>query len=253
VTCIAILQARMGSARLPGKVLADLAGKPMLVRILERLKRCHQIDRIVVATTLLSEDDRISDCAASHGVGVFRGVVDDVVGRVCAAVRTFRGADFVLHATGDNPLIEPEMADQLILAAKESGDDFTFMTGIPVGSGVDIYNAGTLLQIEQESSSPTHREHLNSWLFDHISCFKICATAAPKRWMAPEVRLTVDYSEDMLLISELYARLGKNDNIFGLEAVLETLRSHPSLLQINSHIGQQYLSTEASEMRRGTT
>jgi spore coat polysaccharide biosynthesis protein SpsF len=242
----------MGSARLPGKVLADLAGKPMLVRILERLKRCHQIDRIVVATTHLPEDDHISDCALNHGVGVFRGAVDDVVSRVYAAVQASGWVDFVLHATGDNPLIEPEMADQLTLAAKKSSYDFTFMTGIPIGSGVDIYRAGALLRIERDSSLPTHREHLNSWLFDNKNLFNICATAAPKRWMAPEVRLTVDYPEDMRLVSELYARLGKNENIFGLETVLDTLRSDPELLRINSHIGQQYVSTEASKMRRGT-
>ena len=251
MTCIAILQARMGSSRLPGKVLVDLAGKPMLVRILDRLKRCQLIDRIVVTTTIFQEDDSIADCAADHGAGVFRGAVDDVVGRVCAAVHASGGADFVVHATGDNPLIDSELVDQLIEAAQENMADFTFMTGIPIGSGVDVYRRETLERIDQESLSQTHREHLNSWLFDHRSLFNICAVAAPERWMAPEVRLTVDCPEDLCLIRQLYSHFEGNENVFRLEAVLGTFRAEPLLALINSHISQQYVSAEASKMRRG--
>lgn len=249
MTCAALLQARMGSSRLPGKVLADLAGKPVLLRIVERLKQCRHVDRIVVATTALPEDDPIAEAAESFGVVCFRGAVDDVVGRICAAVHATGDADWILHATGDNPLIDPELAEQLLTAAQTQQADFTFMTGIPVGSGVDIYRSELLERINREATAQVYREHLNAWLFDNKKLFRLCAISAPERWSGSAVRLTVDYQEDLQLVRELYRQLENGDVPFGLAPVLELLRSNPELTKINGHIVQQYVSPQAATLR----
>ena len=251
MTCVAVLQARMGSLRLPRKVLADIDGKPMLLRILERLKRCREVDRIAVATTGLPEDAEIAAAAEAAGVSVFRGAVDDLVDRVRQAALASGGADLVLHCTGDNPIIDPELADRLVLAARAEAADFTFMTGIPIGCGVDLYRMETLERIDREANSAACREHLNAWVFDHPEQFRIAAVPAPQHWHDPLVRLTVDHPEDLSLVRELYVRLGRAEEAFSLESVLALLRSEPELLRLNAHIEQQYVSCNAQTMRRG--
>lgn len=253
MTCVAVLQARMGSQRLPGKVLADLQGKPMLARIIERLKSCREVDRIVVAATTLPDDAEIAAVAAAEGACVYRGAVDDLVDRVRQAVLSSGGGDLVLHCTGDNPLVEPELADMLILSAKRSGADFTFMPGVPVGSGSDVYRMETLDRIDREAASAAAREHLNAWVFDHRDHFRVEAVAVPQKWQAPALRLTVDHPEDLSLVREIHTRLGEGGKNFNLADVVELMRLNPALAGMNAHIGQQYVSANAAAMRQGTT
>ncbi len=245
---ICILQARIGSQRLPGKVVADICGQPMLVHIINRLKKTKTIDEIIVATTIKPEDDIIVNTVKRHGIPVFRGDVDDVLGRIARVVEKWR-PETVVHATGDNPLVSPDVIDVLVQHCMNGNYDFTFMPGLPLGVGADVYRSNTILLLDQRATSVHHREHINAYVFDNSADFKIGRFTPPPAMQKPQLRLTVDTPEDLHLIKEIYKRLYKEGALVDINDVLTLYEDEPKLFSINADIEQLYTSETARKMR----
>jgi len=234
-----IVQARMTSTRLPGKVLLPLAGEPMLTRLIERLRRVHRADGIVVATTTNTSDDPIAALCALLGVPCHRGSEHDVLSRYADAARLY-GADVVVRITSDCPLIDPALIDQTIAAYDEGGSDYVsnmLPPTWPYGMAVEVFSAAALAQAHAEATQAAEREHVTPFLYWHPERYRLRNVASPvdlshHRW-------TVDTPEDYALVSRLFDHLMPNRPNFTQADVLALLDAHPDWIAINQHIQQK--------------
>ncbi len=204
-----VLQARMGSTRLPGKVLMPLAGKPMLERIVDRLRACRLAGRVILATGDDTANDPVAKLGAALGVAVFRGSESDVLDRYRTCAMTF-GLDWIVRATGDNPFVDAEECDRLITFAQERKLDYasafpSFGSGLPIGTGVEIMTAAALERSWREGQEPHHREHVNEYIQENPALFPQETLLAPADKAAPDLSLTVDTPEDFSRAEALWA------------------------------------------------
>lgn len=207
----AIVQARMGSTRFPGKTLAPFAGSTVLGHILERLGRVsHPLD-LVVATSDLAEDDAVADACASAGVSVFRGDAEDVLARfvACVDARAER-PELVLRVCADRPLLCPVLADELLVAYDElGGPDYlsnNLPPSYPAGLDLELVRAGCLEQALQESSDPYEREHVTPFVYRRPERYRLAGLICPFGNFS-HVSLALDTREDHERLSRLQARL----------------------------------------------
>jgi spore coat polysaccharide biosynthesis protein SpsF len=229
----------MGSTRLPGKVMADICGTPALSRQIRRVKRSHEIENIVLATTTNSDDDALIELAANEGISYFRGSEEDVLGRVIGAHEQI-GSDIIVQLTGDCPLLDAELIDMAINTYLENDCDVvtsgrrpTYPTGI---MDVQVFSYDSLLQVFRTIDDPIVREHVSIYFHEHLECYQVMNLVAPRRWTGPSYRLQLDYPEDLRLLRELYSRLEPvHGEFFGVDEVMNLLREEPDLLKINSH------------------
>lgn len=234
-----IVQARMTSTRLPGKVLLPLAGEPMLTRLIERLRRVRRADGIVVATSTNATDDPIAALCAQLGVPCHRGSEHDVLSRYADAARV-HGADVVVRITSDCPLIDPALIDQTIAAFDEGGSDYVsnmLPPTWPYGMAVEVFSAAALAQAHAEATQAAEREHVTPFLYWHPERYRLRNVASPldlshHRW-------TVDTPEDYALVSRLFDHLMPNRPNFTQSDVLALLDAHPDWIAINQHIQQK--------------
>lgn len=231
----------MGSSRMPGKTMAELAGKPSLGHTIERLKQVPNLDGIAVATTTEASDDVICDCARSAGVPVHRGSVDDVLARTLEAA-TLVSATTIVRVTGDCPLIDPEIVQRVIETYRRHRPDYASnrLHGYkyPVGMDVEIFPRALLEVADCEAREPRHREHVSLFFYEHPERFRLLGIEPPPSHHQPDLRLTLDTPEDYELISALYDALYECDPYFGLDAVLDYLRDHVNLVSLNRHVQQ---------------
>lgn len=205
-----ILQARMGSTRLPGKVLLPLAGRPMLEWIIRRLRDMRRADRLVLATTGLPADDRLVELAEGLGVPAFRGSAEDVLDRYHRCAEAF-DAGAVVRATADNPFVDPGEGDRLVDLFESSGADYacafpTFGSGLPVGVGLEIFTRAALARSWREGTRPNHREHVDEYIQENPGLFRCEVLRARPELRAPDLSLTVDTPADFQVAEELYDR-----------------------------------------------
>lgn len=223
----AVVRARMASARLPGKTLLEAGGKTMLEHTLERLGRAALIERIVVATTNLPEDDVIAAACERIDVGCFRGSADDVLGRVRAAAE---GMAHVGHFGADNPLIDPALCDDVIRVYLEGGWDYVtnnMPPTFPDGQEVEVTSFAALEIAAREATDPRHREHLLTFLWEHPDRFAIRnVTREPSQH---DERWTLDTPEDWVLIRAVFAELYPERPAFGIDDVIAFLDERPHL------------------------
>lgn len=229
---VAIVQARMGSSRLPGKVLADLAGETMLGRVIARLRAARRIDDIVIATTVSAKDDAVCREAARHRAGVFRGSQTDVLARYLGAARIFR-ADVVVRVTSDCPLLDPEVVDRVVAAL--DGADYasnTHTRTFPRGLDVEALHADTLERIGRLGTSPAAREHVTAFVMEQPRLFQIHQVVAETD--DSDLRWTVDTEDDLELVRRLYAH-----PMLPYRELVAHVRAEPALAAINAHVGQK--------------
>lgn len=187
-----VIQARMASTRLPGKVLCNIAGRPLIGHVLGRLAELSHPVRLVVATSSESVDDEIARYCTEHGVRCFRGSEEDVLGRYLACTEA-NGFDHVVRLTADNPFTDMTELDRLIDLHLHDGNDYTHAFGaLPVGVGAEIFTRDALTRSAREGQAPNHREHVNEYIEEHRERFKIGRLEIPATKVAPELRLTVD-------------------------------------------------------------
>jgi len=197
---LVVLQARMGSSRLPGKVLAAIAGRTILTRCIERLK-ASDVGEVIVATTTRPEDDAIVVEAAAQGVAVVRGPVDDVLGRVNQAIAHWEGP-YVVRATADNPLVDIDSARRL-LCALDAGADYAVEDGLPVGATVEAVRTSVLRDAHRLATAPADREHVTPYIRQHHEEFAVRLLPAPLALRRPHLRLTVDTRADLQFVRSL--------------------------------------------------
>ncbi len=221
---VAIIQARMGSSRLPGKMMMDLCGQPLLHWVLSRVKKTKLADSILLATSDTIKDDPLEKLAQDLKVPVFRGSEMDVLGRFVAAAQMAK-ADSVVRICGDNPLISPEEIDRLIsffekVMKEESTSDnlyaFNFASKLgnqyPDGFGAEIFSMALLKRISKLDEKLSSREHVTKYIWDHPEQFKIRTFSAPNEIAYPSVRLDVDSQEDLEKLNLLCVHLDQDSS-----------------------------------------
>jgi len=199
----------MRSVRLPGKVLRDLAGKPMLDRVVERLQRLRGPHLVVLATSDLPVDDEVAERAAGLGMPVFRGSESDVLDRFARCAAEF-DLNPVVRATADNPFVDPEEGDSLLRFFSDRGLDYAANISslggqLPIGVGLEVFARTALEAAWRESSHPAHREHVNGYIHENGSRFRRATPPTPAAKRAPHVRLTVDTADDLLIAQRMIA------------------------------------------------
>lgn len=222
-----IIQARMRSTRLPGKVLKLIEGKPMLWHIIERLKQVKQAEELVVATSVNIEDRAVVELAERCGITCFIGSAKDVLDRYYQAAREFR-LEHIVRATGDNPLVDPEETDRLIGFHRETGADYSsnkaeVNSGLPDGIGLEVFSFASLARSWGEGKSAGNREHVNEYVLNNRDSFNVKVLPAPENKRAPHLRLTVDTPEDFTLMTDIYRRFYVSSHIVPVEQVVEYL------------------------------
>jgi len=237
---VAIVQARMGSSRLPGKVLLDLAGEPMLARVVHRVQRAETLDEVVIATTTEQADDALAALCTARGWPCFRGSEDDVLDRYYQSALE-HGADVVVRITSDCPLIEPEIIDRVVreLLASHPPADYacTFLPRYtyPLGLNIEAFWFQTLKVLWLEDQNADWREHVTEYLLHHVERFAIHGVLNDRDLSA--MRWTVDTSEDFDLVRRIYEAFGHDR--FSWREVLALLGENPQWLEINRHVLQK--------------
>jgi len=228
---LAILQARMSSTRLPGKVLMPLAGAPMIVRQIERVARARRIDKLVVATSLNPADDAIEKAARREGIEVHRGPLDDVLARFLGALEEHGPADHVVRLTADCPLADPDVIDETIETHLETGADYTSNTPphrtFPKGLDIEVMKADVLRRAGAEAATPEEREHVTWGIWNSPDRYRLAFHSQPAD--EGEVRWTVDRPDDYAFMATVYDALYRGNRNFSSDAVRKFVRSRPDL------------------------
>ncbi|MDD5491130.1 MAG: glycosyltransferase family protein [bacterium] len=233
---VAIIQARVGSTRLPGKVMMKLSGKTVLEQVIDRVKASRRVDEIVVATTVAKKDLCIVELCAKKGVSVFCGSENDVLDRYYQVARLFQ-SDHIVRITADCPLIDPHIIDQvtnLHLRGKYDYTSNTLQLTYPDGQDVAVMTFPVLAQAWKKARLVSEREHVCPYIYKHPAKFKLKNLAyhtdlSAKRW-------TLDNPEDYRFIKVLFKNLYPRNHTFGMEEVLHFLDGHPALENINRHL-----------------
>jgi spore coat polysaccharide biosynthesis protein SpsF len=235
---VAIVQARMGSSRLPQKVLMNLGGATVLDRVLTRLGRARLIHKSLVATTTQSADDAIVEHCERSGWKVFRGSEQDVLDRYYRAAKDL-DADVVVRVTSDCPVIDPQVTDATVHAFLDRHADYASNVRVrtyPRGLDTEVMTVQALERAWRESSKPYQREHVTPYLYENPGEFKLHGIENDVDYS--QHRWTIDTPEDLRLLQAIYAGFGGRDD-FGWREILELVESDPSLTDINRHIAQK--------------
>lgn len=233
------IQARMGSTRLPNKVMRPIMDQPMLHYLLERVKRVKNAKSITVLTTQLPADDLIAECAHHEKVGCFRGSSENVLERFHQAAQQSKA---IIRLTADCPLIDPELIDEMITYYLEERVDYlsnTMMRTYPRGMDIEIFSYQALDKAYKCVSSPEEKEHVTLYMYRHPEQF-VLKNIASKVDLS-SYRLTVDTLEDFKLIEHIFNALYPENPHFSLKEIIRFLEEHPKLLKINAHIQQKHV------------
>jgi glutamate-1-semialdehyde aminotransferase/spore coat polysaccharide biosynthesis protein SpsF (cytidylyltransferase family)/predicted dehydrogenase len=232
---IAIVQARMGSSRLPGKSLADIDGKPMLWHVVERVKRATTVDRVVVATSTEPADDAVEEMCQAHGIVCHRGSEMDVLDRFYDAARAEK-AGAIVRITADCPLIDPGIIDQVVRRFERGDVDYAsnaMVRSFPDGLDVEVFSFNVLEKAWREARKPSEREHVTPYL--RTNRFRTANVENEAVVTGEYYRWTVDETADLEFVRAVYRRL-KSKERFGMSDVLDLLRQNPGLERMNSDI-----------------
>jgi spore coat polysaccharide biosynthesis protein SpsF len=206
MTIGAVIQARMASTRLPGKVLRPIAGRPLLDHVVGRLSLLRNEVLPIVATTVENKDDIIVERCGKLGVKCFRGSEQDVLGRYVACAQAYT-LNHVVRLTADNPFTDIEELDRLVGLHLSEGNDYTHSFGVmPLGVGAEIFARGALEQSDRDGRAPNHREHVNEYIQENPQLFRIGQLNVPAAKNHPEISLTVDTEDDYIRACRIAGR-----------------------------------------------
>lgn len=240
---IVIIQARMSSSRLPGKVLKDIAGRPMLAWVVERARKAKTATDVVVATTTEPSDDPIASFCMLMGYACTRGSLSDVLDRYYQTARQFR-ADVIVRVTADCPLIDPAEIDHVVQEFQRSGVDFAanrlpppFGRTYPIGLDTEVCSFEALERTWTEAKEPYQREHVMPYMYEVPRRFKVLRVDHDPDY--GELRWTVDTQQDLQLIRAIFERMGERED-FGWLDVLELFQHEPELAHLNAGVNQKF-------------
>jgi spore coat polysaccharide biosynthesis protein SpsF len=244
VKTVAIIQARMGSTRLPGKVLRPLCGKTILAHVIDRVRASEAIDAIVVATTDRPADDTLAALVPTLGVTLFRGSEDDVLSRYYGAARAAQ-ADTVIRITADCPLFDGGVLRVMLnefTSRRAHGQALDYLSNTlartyPRGLDAEIFDFATLERTQREAAQAFEREHVTPYIYGHPERFALANHVGVPD--LSQLRWTLDTDEDWRLIEAIYTALYRPDRLFGTNDILALLDRQPSLVALNAHIIQK--------------
>ena len=246
MTSAAIIQARMGSTRLPGKVMKVLRGRTVLGHVITRVRACPLLDAVIVATTMASQDDVIVAESTRWGAGIFRGSETDVLSRYYGAARE-AGADLVVRVTSDCPLLDPLVLTEMLQQfrrAQAAGKPLDYLSNtlertFPRGLDAEIFTFAALAQAMRETAQPYEREHVTPYIYQHPDIFTLESYCQPEN--LSHHRWTLDTEDDWRLIQVVYKALYEEDRLFTTKEVVTLLAARPDLIAVNAHVGQKEL------------
>lgn len=238
---VAIVQARSGSTRLPGKIFREFCGKPMLWHVINRLSNSSQINKIVIATTTASEDDITEKFCAENKIECYRGSIEDVLQRYYEAAR-YSGAEIIIRVTSDCPLIDPVIIDKMLKQFVSSVQTIDYMSNVvertfPRGLDTEIITFDSLSKAAVEAAGAFDREHVTPYIYNNPHKFRIRSFINEKDYS--HYRLTVDTIEDFDLITRIYNELYDPDKLILLDDIIDLMERKPELNKINEHIKQK--------------
>jgi spore coat polysaccharide biosynthesis protein SpsF len=252
LNAVAIVQARMGSTRLPGKVLADVAGQPLIQRVVDRVGATPGVDRVVIATTTESADDELAIWCASRGLHVYRGRVDDVLDRYWECAQLHR-ADYIVRVTADDPLKDPEVV-RTALELCESAPEVDYASNtikptFPEGLDIEVIRYGALERAANEATLASEREHVTPYIWKRPNSFVLrnfCMNPDLSHW-----RWTVDRPADLDFVRRIFSQF-PDQPLVSYRKVIEWLNEYPENLKINSGTirNEGYLVSLAKEVDR---
>ncbi|GCL36294.1 acylneuraminate cytidylyltransferase [Sphaerospermopsis reniformis] len=243
---VTIIQARMGSTRLPGKVMKPLCGKTVLFHVISRVKACSLVDEVVVATTTSLADDVIVAEAEKCGVNWFRGSEEDVLERYYLAAKQYQ-ADVIVRVTSDCPLFDAEVLNGMLeyfQTETTNGLKIDYLSNClrrsyPRGLDAEVFTFEVLEKAFQSANKPYQREHVTPYIYEHPEIFSLHNQNNDDD--LSDYRWTLDTQEDWRLIEEIYKNLYHEQKIFTTDEVLDLLVVNPELLLINAHVEQKTL------------
>jgi spore coat polysaccharide biosynthesis protein SpsF (cytidylyltransferase family) len=230
----AIIQARMSSTRLPGKVLLPLSDKPVLEHVIQRVMKCKLVDNVVLATTTEESDDIIENWCKKNKIEFYRGSLDDVLDRYYKAA-SLNKSDNIIRITADCPVIDPSIIDEVIKKYYEGNFDLYGLSGeFPDGLDCTIFSFSALETAWKNAKLQSEREHVCPYIFNHPELFSIGGYEKFKK--LDHIRLTLDEPKDYELLSKIFDALYEKDNFFCIDNILNLFESNPELLKINNKI-----------------
>ncbi len=238
---VILVQARMRSTRLPGKVLMPVLEKPILGHLVERLHRVRQADEVVIATTVEPIDDAIVAWCKQNRVAFFRGDEHNVLERFYQAAKEYR-ADTVLRICSDCPLIDPDIVDAIIRHYQARQPQIQYVSNslqrtFPIGMDAEVFSLGALERTYREATEPGEKEHVTPYIYCHPERFAQAQYVSQKAY--PPYRLTLDTPEDFELIRRIFEHLYPQNPAFGLQDIIDLLSQHPEWAALNANIQQK--------------
>jgi spore coat polysaccharide biosynthesis protein SpsF len=238
---VAVVQARNGSERLPGKVLLPLGGRPVVAHVLGALQAAATVDEVVLATTESPVDDSLAALAEELGFRVSRGSEDDVLGRFVDALAG-DPAEVILRQTGDNPLLDPAIVDVAVAWQLKSGADYVSNNmdrTWPRGLDVEVITREALERSNREGRRPEDREHVTVFVRTHPEEFRIEQVRALPQETWPDLRLTLDTESDRDVLTRVFDALYEPGRILRAGAVIDWFRAHPDVAALNADVEQK--------------
>lgn len=234
---IVIIQARMGSSRLPGKILMPLGNVDNLTYVTERCKKIQGVEEIIVATSTLSQDNVVEQWCHTHGILCYRGSENDVLSRYIEAAAPYK-PDYVIRVTSDCPFVDYEMASEMVsLMEKEQIDIFDLKGELPRGLAVEMISYKALQYVNQHGHENRHREHVTYYAYEFKEEFNRADFIVDETRIAPHLRITLDTDADYKLLSKIAEHF--DDMYISSKEVIQYLKLHPEIAKINAHIEQK--------------
>lgn len=239
MTITAIIQARMSSTRLPGKILKEVNGKPLLTYQLERIAQSNLIDKVVIATTIASKDDIIVEFCKKNSLEYYRGSENDVLSRYYETAEQY-GGDIIVRLTSDCPIIDPSIVDETIQYYIESNYDYvsnTIERTYPRGLDTEVFSKEALEKAYKEATLSRDKEHVTAYMYSNPERFKLGYIKNKQDYS--NYRWTIDTIEDFKLIELILKELYEENSIFYMSDVIELLKKYPKWIELNAHIEQK--------------
>ncbi len=236
----AIIQARMGSSRLPKKTLEKIEGQPLLWHVIQRIKSCKNVDNIVIATTLEKKDDTLEEFCKKNSLLYYRGSTNNVLDRFYQAAK-LTNPTIIVRVTADDPFKDPEVTDRIVNELlKDNTLDYasnTIRPTFPEGIDIEAFTFKALETAWKDAKTDYEKEHVTPHMWQNLNKFKTKNITHPQD--LSKLRWTIDYPEDMDFAKQVYKRLYKGGEIFKMQDILQLLKQYPYLQEINANIAQR--------------
>lgn len=237
VKTIVIIQARMGSTRLPGKIFKPLGDEVILSYVVKRCKAIQGVDDVIVATSTLSQDDVVEKWCNENDVAVCRGSEDDVLSRYVQCAKTYN-PNYIMRVTADCPFVDYELASEVVKFMKERDVEIVDLKGdMPRGLAVELLTFNALKRIDQQGKLERHREHVTYYAYEFKDKFSRASFIVPQNRTFPKLRITLDTEEDYKLCQGIATHF--NNPLVSSVEVINFLLENPSIAKLNAHIKQK--------------